>query len=148
VKRLLVAALILLATSTPTVALSSAGAMLARLGLGTVGGLAGSVVAIAVVAEAAPRTESRPGSVAVVVGSLTVYGGLGGSFGVLAAASLFEIQGNVRRCLLGGLAGGLASAFTEPILYTIGVRPAFAEGLGFLMLPILPAVGATLGHTS
>lgn len=145
-KTVLTGVLILLAVSAPVAALSPTGSILARLGLGAVGGVAGAATAVAVIAEVAPLFESGIGSTAVVIGSLTVFGGLGGSLGVLAASSLFGIEGDVRGCLLGGLAGGLASGFTEPIAYTLGIRPAVAEFLGFAMLPVLPAVGATIGH--
>ena len=52
----------------------------------------------------------------------------------------------MRGCLIGGLVGGFLSAFTEPIAYVLGVPEPTAELLGFVMLPTLPAVGATIGY--
>ena len=125
--------------ATPT------GEWLGQLGLGTVGGLAGAVVAVTAIAEITPQIESDFGKTAAVVGSLTVFDGLGAAAGVLAAGKIWNITGNTRGCIFGGLAGGLASAFTEPLLYVLGVPEGWTEFLGMALLPILPAVGAMLG---
>lgn len=55
------------------------------------------------------------------------------------------MDGNAPGCLLGALVGGLASAFVEPLLYLLGIPEGTTELLGFLLLPIAPAVGATIG---
>ena len=123
----------------------STGEQLGQVGLGIVGGLAGAVVAVSVISETAPLIESQFGKTAVVIGSLTVFDGLGAAAGVLAAGKIWEIDGNISSCILGGLAGGLASAFTEPLLYLLGVPEGVTEFLGMALLPILPAVGAMLG---
>ena len=121
------------------------GEWLGQIGLGTVGGLLGAVVAITVIGEMAPQIESRFGKTAVVIGSLTVFDGLGAAAGVLAAGKIWGIDGNISGCIVGGLAGGLASAFTEPLLYLLGTPEGVTEFLGMALLPILPAVGAMLG---
>ena len=123
----------------------STGEQLGQVGLGIVGGLAGAVVAVSVISETAPLIESQFGKTAVVIGSLTVFDGLGAAAGVLAAGKIWEIDGNISSCILGGLAGGLASAFTEPLLYLLGIPEGVTEFLGMALLPVLPAVGAMLG---
>jgi len=128
-----------------SLAAASTGEWLGKIGLGTVGGLAGALVAITVIGELAPQIESSFGKTAVVIGSLTVFDGLGAAAGVLAAGKIWDIEGNVGGCILGGLAGGLASAFTEPLLYVLGIPEGVTEFFGLAMLPILPAVGAMLG---
>ena len=40
---------------------------------------------------------------------------------------------------------GLVSAFVEPLLYLLGIPEGTTEFLGFLFLPITPAVCATIG---
>lgn len=137
---------VLLLSSSPAAASTSE--WLGRLGLGTVGGLAGAFVAITVIAEVAPQIESRIGKTAVVIGSLTVFDGMGAAAGVLVAGKIWDIEGNVGGCILGGLAGGLASAFTEPLLYLFGIPEGITEFFGLAMLPILPAVGAMLGFAN
>lgn len=127
------------------VAAPSTGEWLGQIGLGTVGGLAGAAVAVTVISEIAPQLESRFGKIAVVIGSLTVFDGLGAAAGVLAAGKIWDIDGNISGCIVGGLAGGLASAFTEPLLYLLGIPEGVTEFLGMALLPILPAVGAMLG---
>jgi len=127
------------------VAAPSTGEWLGQIGLGTVGGLVGAAVAVTAISEIVPQLESRFGKTAVVIGSLTVFDGLGAAAGVLAAGKIWGIDGNISGCIVGGLAGGLASAFTEPLLYLLGVPEGVTEFLGMVLLPILPAVGAVLG---
>lgn len=145
-RAILVTVMLLAVATAPATGISSTGALFANLGIGLVSAIGGTAVSLSVIGELAPTFEPRFAKIAVVVGSLTICGGLGGSFGVLVAGRLFGIDGNVRGCLLGGLGGGLLSAFTEPIAYALALPPAFAELLGFVMLPTLPAVGATLGY--
>lgn len=121
---------------------------LGQLGLGVVGGAVGATVAVVAIGEITPLLEPRVARVATVVVGLTVASGLGASAGVLAAGKLFDIEGNVRGCLLGGLLGGAASAFTEPLLYTLGIPEAVTEFLGMLFLPVLPAIGAMIGFAA
>jgi len=144
-KVLLVAVLVALLGCGSVVAVASTGEWLGQVGLGMVGGLAGAIAAITAIAEIAPQFESGAAKTAVVIGSLTVLDGLGAAAGVLAAGKIWNTEGNVGACILGGLAGGLASAFTEPLLYLVGVREGVTEFLGLSLLPILPAVGAVLG---
>ena len=113
--------------------------------LGTAGGLGGTVIAITAIAQISPELESRAGRVGLVVSSVTLGGGLGAAVGVLAASRLLDLEGDVPGCLVGGLLGGLASAFTEPLLYLFGIPEGITEFLGMVMLPILPTVGAVLG---
>ncbi|MCK4570619.1 hypothetical protein KAT84_01590 [Candidatus Bipolaricaulota bacterium] len=126
-------------------AVTSTGKRLGQFGLGTLGGLAGAVVAITAIAEITPQIESRLGKTAVVVGSLTLFDGVGAAAGVLAGGRIWDIEGNVGGSILGGLAGGLASAFTEPLLYLLGIPEGWTEFFGLALLPILPALGAMLG---
>ena len=142
---LITGVLAVLLSSCPLLAASSTGEWLGQVGLGTVGGLAGAVVAVTVIGEIAPQIESRFGKTAVVIGSLTVFDGLGAATGVLVAGKIWGTDGNISGCILGGLAGGLASAFTEPLLYLLGIPEGITEFLGMALLPILPAVGAILG---
>ena len=121
------------------------GQQLGQFGLGVLGGLAGAVVAITVISVGMEQLEPRAGRVAVVIGSLTVFDGLGAAVGVLAAGKIWDIDGNVGGTILGGLVGGLASAFTEPLLYLIGIPEGITEFLGLALLPILPALGAMVG---
>lgn len=126
-------------------AATSTGERLGQFALGTLGGLAGAIVAVTAIAEIGPQIESRFGKTAVVIGSLTVFDGLAAATGVLVAGKIWEIDGNVGGSILGGLAGGLASAFTEPLLYLLGIPEGMTEFLGLALLPILPALGAMLG---
>ena len=142
---LIIAVVAVLLAGGPLLAALSTGERLGQVGLGTVGGLVGAVVAVTVISETAPLIESRFGKTAVVIGSLTVFDGLGAAAGVLAAGKIWDIDGNIGGCILGGLAGGLASAFTEPLLYLLGIPEDVTEFLGMALLPILPAVGAMLG---
>lgn len=123
----------------------SSGDWLGQAGLGIAGGLAGTIVAVSVIAETMPQIESRWGRTALVVSSLTVIDGLGAAGGVLAAARIWDSDGSPGTCVAGGLIGGLASAFVEPLLYSIGVPEGWTEFLGMTLLPILPAVGAMVG---
>ena len=144
-KILIIAVVAVLLSGGPLLAAPSTGEWLGQVGLGTVGGLIGAVVAVTVISEIAPQIESQFGKTAVVMGSLTVFDGLGAAAGVLAAGKIWDIDGNISGCILGGLAGGLASAFTEPLLYLLGIPEDVTEFLGMALLPILPTVGAMLG---
>ena len=124
---------------------ASTGEWLGQVGLGTVGSLVGAVVAVTSISEIAPQIESQVGKTAFVIGSLTVFDGLGSAAGVLATGKIWDIDGNISSCILGGMAGGLASAFTEPLLYLLGIPEEVTEFLGMALLPILPVVGAMLG---
>ena len=128
-----------------TLAATSTGARLGQFGLGILGGVAGAVVAITVIAVAMEQIEPRAGRIAVVVGSLTLFSGVGAAAGVLAGGRIWDIDGSVGGSILGGLAGGLASAFTEPLLYLLGVPEGWTEFLGMALVPILPALGAMVG---
>jgi hypothetical protein len=121
------------------------GQQLGQFGLGVLGSVVGAVVAITVIAVGVEQLEPRAGRVAVVIGSLAVFDGLGAAAGVLAAGKIWDIDGNAGGTILGGLAGGLASAFTEPLLYLIGIPEGITEFLGLALLPILPALGAMIG---
>ena len=121
------------------------GQQLGQFGLGVLGSVAGSVVAITVISVAVEQIEPRAGRIAVVVGSLTLFSGVGAAAGVLAGGRIWDIDGSVGGSILGGLAGGLASAFTEPLLYLLGVPEGWTEFLGMALLPILPALGAMVG---
>ncbi|MBU1050788.1 hypothetical protein KKG90_12270 [Candidatus Bipolaricaulota bacterium] len=123
----------------------STGQQLGQFGLGTLGGLAGAVVAVTAISEYAPQMESSFGKTAVVIGSLTVFDGLGAAAGILAAGKIWGIDGNIRNSFVGGLLGGLVSAFVEPVLYLIGIPEGWTEFFGMALLPILPALGATCG---
>lgn len=113
--------------------------------LGTLGGVGGIAISVTALGTITPTLDARAARVAVVVSGVTLGGGLGASVGVLAAARLLSVEGNVRACLIGAFAGGLASALVEPLLYLIGIPEPVAEFLGFLFLPMVPAVGATFG---
>ena len=142
---LIIAVVAVLLAGGPLLAAPSTGEWLGQVGLGTVGGLVGAVVAVTVISETAPLIESQFGKTAVVIGSLTVFDGLGAAAGVLAAGRIWDIDGNIGGCILGGLGGGLASAFTEPLLYLLGIPEGVTEFLGMALLPILPVVGTMLG---
>jgi hypothetical protein len=144
-KSLVILMLALLMLCSSATAAPSTGQQLGQFGLATLGSLAGAVVAITTIAELGPRIESRVGSTALVIGSLTLFDGLGAAAGVLAAGKIWDIDGSIGGSILGGLAGGLASAFVEPLLYVIGIPEGWTEFLGMALLPILPALGATLG---
>lgn len=145
-KQILVVLLVILLSCTAASAAPSWGQSAALFGLATVGSIAGVAVAIAVIAEVAPEFESGFGSTAVVIGSLTLFDGLGAAAGVLTAGKIWQIDGNVSGSILGGMAGGLASAFVEPLLYMIGIPEGWTEFFGMALLPILPALGAMLGY--
>jgi len=132
--------------AAPAAGFSPTVAVLAELGVGIVGGVAGTAVAVSVVGQVTPTFDSRAARIAAVIVSLTIFAGLGGSAGVLAAGRLFGVSGNVRACLIGGVAGGLLSAFVEPILYRLGVPAGITEFFGFILMPTLPAIGGTIGH--
>ncbi|MEE8593522.1 MAG: hypothetical protein V3T03_05300 [Candidatus Bipolaricaulota bacterium] len=144
-RTLIIGVMAVLLAGGSLLAAPSTGEQLGQVGLGIVGGLAGAVVAVSVISETAPLIESQFGKTAVVIGSLTVFDGLGAAAGILAAGKIWDIGGNISGCILGGLAGGLASAFTEPLLYSLGIPEGVTEFLGMALLPILPAVGAMLG---
>jgi len=136
---------VLLAAALPTSA-APAGVWLAESGFAAVGATVGAFVAIAAIAQGTPQLESGLAKTAFVIGGLTLGSGTGAAAGTLIAGRLFHWEGNVRACLLGGLLGGFLSAFTEPILYTLGIPEDITEFFGFLMLPIIPAVGAVIGY--
>ena len=115
------------------------------LGGGTVGAAAGLAIALTASGEWIDTIDSRAGRIAVLFTSVAIGGGFGAGFGVLATARLRDQEGNVPMCLLGGVAGALASLLTEPLLYLIGVPEGITEFAGMLLLPVLPALGATLG---
>jgi hypothetical protein len=144
-KSLAIAMLAFLMLFTTATAAPLTGQQLGQFGLATVGSLAGAVVAITTIAEVGPRIESGFGSTVLVVGSLTLFDGLGAAAGALVAGKIWDIDGSLGGSILGGLAGGLASAFVEPLLYVIGIPEGWTEFLGMALLPILPALGATLG---
>ena len=112
---------------------------------GTVGGVVGAGLGIVAIGSIAPSLEARAARVATVITGVTLGGGLGAAAGVLVAGKLLDVEGEIAGCLLGGLAGGLISAFVEPLLYLIGVPEEVTELLGFVLLPIAPAIGATIG---
>ncbi len=126
-------------------AATSLGQRAGQFGFATLGGVAGAAVAITAIAEIGPQIESGLGKTALVIGSLTVFDGLGAAAGVLAAGKIWGIEGSITGSILGGMIGGLASAFVEPLLYVIGIPEGWTEFLGMALLPILPALGATLG---
>lgn len=127
---------------------ASMGEWVGCLGLGALGGLVGAVIAVTAIAEIGPQIESRVGRTALVIGGVTLFDGLGAAAGVLAAGRIWDVDGNIGMCLLGGLAGGLASAFTEPVLYTLGIPEGWTEFFGMALLPVLPAIGAAIGFGS
>lgn len=137
--------LILLMCCASAVARQTTGEWLGAAGFGVAGGLAGTVVSVIVISEGVPAIESRIGRTALVICSLTVIDGLGAAGGVLAAARLWGSDGSPGSCLLGGMLGGLASAFVEPLLSVIGLPEGWTEFLGMVSLPILPALGALVG---
>lgn len=137
--------LVLLVAAHPVLAATPSQAITVELLGGMLGGVAGVGLGIVAISSIAPDLESRAARIATVITGVTLGGGLGATAGVLAAGRLLSVQGNVRGCLLGALAGALASAFVEPLLYLLGIPEGTTELLGFLFLPIAPAVGATIG---
>jgi hypothetical protein len=111
----------------------------------TLGGIVGVGLGIVAIGSITPRLEARPARIATVISGVTLGGGLGATAGVLAAGKLLGAEGNVPACLLGALAGALVSALVEPLLYLLGVPEGTTEFLGLVLLPIAPAVGATIG---
>jgi hypothetical protein len=145
-KMALVAVLILVVTVGPGLSGPSPKVAAAELLLGTLGGVGGVTMGVLAIGRIARHLDnSRTARIAVVISGVTLGGGLGAAFGVLAAGRILGAEGNVRGCLVGALGGGLLSAFTEPLLYMLGVREDVGEFLGFLFLPIAPAAGGTLG---
>lgn len=144
-KALLVIVLVVALCCGSTLAAKPANEWLGQAGLGFVGSLLGTVVAVTAISNIAPQIESDFNRTALVIGSLTVFDGLGAAAGVLAAGKIWNIDGNIGGCILGGLAGGLASAFVEPLLYLLGVPEGWTEFFGMALLPTLPALGAVLG---
>lgn len=137
--------LVLLIAATPVLAATPSQVIAAELLGGMLGGVAGVGLGIVAIGLIAPDLESRAARVATVVTGVTLGGGLGATAGVLAAGRLLGVEGNAPGCLLGALAGGLASAFIEPLLYLLGIPEGTTEFLGMLFLPIAPAVGAAIG---
>ena len=144
-KSMLTAVFMLLFASSTLAAVPSTGQRVGQFGLGALGGLAGAVVAVTAISEVTPQVDSNFGKTAVVIGSLTIFDGLGAAAGVLAAGKIWDIEGSAPWSIVGGLLGGLASAFVEPLLYLIGIPEGWTEFLGMALLPILPAWGATWG---
>jgi hypothetical protein len=145
-RKLSLAVAVLVFVAVPAAAFSPTVVVLAELGVGIVGGIGGAAVAVTVIEHVTSGLEPRAAKIAVVVGALTIFAGLGGIAGVLAAGRLFGVQGNVAACFVGGLAGGLLTAFVEPILYGLGAPPGVSEFLGFILMPTLPAIGGTIGY--
>lgn len=137
--------LILLIASTPVLATPSTLDWGLSLGGGIVGAAAGLAAALAATGGLIDTIDSRGGRMAVVFTSVAVGGGLGASVGVLATARLRNQEGNIPMCFLGGVAGALTSLLTEPLLYMLGIPEEITEFAGMLFLPLLPALGATLG---
>jgi len=148
-RRIAVLCLAICLASVPLVARpTSPGEWLGCFGLGAVGGLVGAVIAVTAIAEIGPQIDVAWGSTALVIGGLTLFDGVGAAVGVLAAGKIWNVEGNIGGCFLGGIAGGLASAFTEPLLYTLGIPEGWTEFFGMALLPVLPALGATIGFGS
>lgn len=137
--------LILLIAAMPILAAPSGLDWGLSLGGGIVGAAAGLAVALGATGGLMETIESRAGRMAVVFTSVAVGGGLGAGAGVLVTARLRDQEGNVPMCFLGGVAGALASLLTEPLLYMIGLPEEITEFAGMLLLPVLPALGATIG---
>lgn len=144
-KRLLVTALVALIGCSAATATPSPGQQLGQFGLGILGAVVGAAVAVAVISVSMENIEPRAGRVAVVVGSLTLFSGMGAATGVLAGGKIWNINGSVGGSILGGMVGGFACAFVEPLLYTIGIPEGWTEFLGMALIPILPALGAMVG---
>lgn len=116
-----------------------------ELASGVIGGLGGAALAVISIETVIPGLESRVARTAMVLGSVTVLAGTGAAVGVLVAGRLLDVQGKVPACFAGAIAGGFASMWIEPLLYALRVPEAITEFLGMLMLPIGPAIGATIG---
>jgi len=142
---LLSALLVLFLAVHSASAVTPSGAIALELLGGTVGGVVGAGLGIVAIGSIAPNLEARAARVATVIAGVTLGGGLGATAGVLATGKILGVEGGIAGCLLGGLAGGLASAFVEPLLYSIGIPEEVTEFLGFVLLPIAPAIGATIG---
>ena len=112
---------------------------------GAVGGLGGAALAVLWIADVNPTLEGRLIRTAMVIGSVSVLAGSGATVGVLAAGKLLDTQGNVSACFLGGFIGSFASMWVEPLLYTLRIPEEITEFFGMLMLPIVAAIGATIG---
>ena len=112
---------------------------------GAVGGLGGAVLAVLAIDQAGPHLEGRLARTAMVFGSVSLLAGSGGAVGVLAAGKIMDVRGNVPGCFLGGIVGGFASMWVEPLLYTLDVPEGITEFVGMMLLPVAPAIGATLG---
>ena len=141
----LTAALMVAGAVQPVLATTSSGALAAEALGGTLGGLAGAAIGIVAIGEITPKLELRAARVVTVISGVTLGGGLGAATGVLATGKLLGAEGNALGCLVGASAGGLLSAFTEPLLYVLGVPEEVTEFLGLLFLPICPAIGAMIG---
>ena len=137
--------LILLAVAAPAVSVSPSWALGLELGGGVIGGGIGVAIAVTAIGEITPRLESAGASTLFVFTSVALCGGVGAGIGVLAAARSLGHVGNPGRCLIGGIVGGLASLLTEPLLSLLRVPEEITEFAGMLLLPILPAIGATIG---
>jgi len=112
---------------------------------GTLGGTLGAAGAIGLVSVVGPQLDASWAKTTLVISSITLSCGLGSAGGVLATSALLGTEGSTMGCLIGGLLGGLLAAFSDPITYSIGIPEDVAEFIGFLALPLVPAIGATLG---
>jgi len=112
---------------------------------GTLGGAIGAAGAIGLVSVVGPELDASWAKTTLVISSITVGCGLGSAGGVLATSALLGTEGSMTGCLIGGLLGGLLAAFSDPITYSLGIPEDVAEFIGFLAMPLVPAIGATLG---
>lgn len=141
----LLAAALVWAAAAPVLAASTDRPLAMEFLGGVLGGTVGVALGVAAIGQLTPLLSSRPARVAAVVSGVTLGGGLGATAGVLAAGKLLDVEGMPYGCVLGALAGGLLAAFVEPLLYLVGIPEETTEFLGLLLLPILPAAGATIG---
>ena len=118
-------------------------AILPELVVGTLAGYAGAVTGASVLVAVLTQGAEGWGVLgATILGTVLGYTGgaaLGASLGVMAAASLLGVQGNVGLCFLGG-AGGAG--------LMIGLRLATEFQPLFWLLPPAAAVGATAGFNA
>ena len=109
-----------------------------------------TAVLIATLVAVALPASALPVGVWLAEGGLAAVGATGGAFVAITAIAQITPQLDSRfaktAVVIGGLVGGFLSAFTEPILYTLGVPEGITEFVGFLMIPILPAIAATIGY--
>jgi len=82
-KLILVSMIAVLICSSVATAAPSTGQQLGQFGLGVLGGAVGAIVAITVISVGMEQIETRAGRVAAVIGSLTLFSGVGAAAGVL-----------------------------------------------------------------